>query len=105
VFSVPRETPVIVYSFLYVRHGAIEQVSDLRVTRPRAPMRAESPASSMGVATNFRKLCDVTAGTPRPSRTTRHAVLKFCGPRSVPLLDAKIVCCWPTYGRLRGAAR
>jgi hypothetical protein len=73
----------------------------LACPRRSAPIRADSPASSMSVATVLRKLCEVTSGIPTWSRTARHAVLKFSGSRSVPLLDAKITCCWPTYGRLR----
>lgn len=77
----------------------------LACPRWSAPIRAESPASSISVATVLRKLCDVTSGIPSSSRTARHAVLKFSGSLRVPLLEAKIVCCWPTYGRLRRSLR
>jgi hypothetical protein len=94
----------------FIRHGAIQQVGDLSGD-PRdmyrswvmetlgcpkwsAPIRAESPRV---VDEHCHGLAEVGATSGRASRagsrTARHAVVKFSGSQSVPLLDAKIACC------------
>ena len=84
-------------TWLWTRRGTCSGLRPSTPWRGRGGVRPE-PASSMSDATVSRKLCNVTLGIPSPSRTMRHAVLKFSGSRSVPLLNAKIVSCWPTHG-------
>jgi hypothetical protein len=59
-------------------------------------MRADSPASSMSVATVLRKLCELMSGTPSSSRILRHCPAKLSGSRSVPLVDGKMTDCCPS---------
>ena len=50
-------------------------------------MRADRPESSINVATDLRKLCVVTSGTPSCSRTLRQSRPKLFGSRHVPAVD------------------
>jgi hypothetical protein len=60
-----------------------------------APILADSASSSISVATDLRKLCVVTPGTPRSSRTSIQRARKLSGSRQVPAVDGNTIDCSP----------